>query len=472
MPSRTECGLVGAWAANAPSDPFPLTSPLALTSLRALQHRGSDTWGLASVSCSLPEFVSTRVGEGKVPMQEDQQMTSMARLLGVLGHVRYATDGGKRSMLANAHPIAGGSCRGAFAVAFNGHIDGGSGIPGIAPGTADVHRVAAFLTDHPGLVWTAVLEDLLVKIPSAYSLVVLTTTGLWCVRDRYGYKPLVTAVLQDGDGVDRLSVVASEQGAIVALAKEARLQIRNIVPVGPGTTQWINGSGRSVLRPVSALAPLPRPKRCSLEAIYFMRPGARFDSLSVEDFRHRCGVALAHCDIAAGTDYPFASTIVVGCPKSGMLAGEGYALGSRLMYSQVLRLVDPSVRSFIQPTQEARQRTVRKKLRVVGSLAGKSVIVVDDSIVRGNSMREVVRMLREAGAEAVHVRVASPPVVNVCKWGVDIPDVEDLFAGAEAPSADRIGADSLRYLPRRELAVQTGGGWCRACFTSKEAGDS
>lgn len=227
------------------------------------------------------------------------------------------------------------------------------------------------------------------------------------------------------------------------------------------------------MRQDKRLMPLPLERRCSLEVIYFMRPDSRFDAVNIEDFRHQCGVMLAQEDARAGIDFDFHRTLVVGCPKSGLVAGGGYAAGASLVHSQALKVSDKAVRSFIQPTQEARQQTVRKKLYVAGSLKGKDVILVDDSIVRGNSIVHTVRMLRDAGARKVHVRIASPPVVNVCRWGVDIPDIEELFAAKEPPTAERIGADSLRYLSREQLTRATGSrGWCQACFTSADADPS
>lgn len=469
MPSRTECGLVAVWTAPSvldPATPFQpfLTPPLALAALRSLQHRGSDTWGLATIDVRTPESISTRVDPGLVPAQEEATVREHGRnLIGALGHVRYATDGGKDRVLGDAHPVMGGSCRGVFAVAFNGHIEGDR-LPG---DDGDVHRMARHIADHPAPDWGTVLRDILVEVPSAYSLIVLTPSGVWCCRDRYGYKPLETATIYSKMGVAVAYAAASERAAIRTVAEEAGLFAgMETHALAPGGAVWIGNTGITEFRQDQRLLPMPSPRRCSLEAIYFMRPDSRFDALTMDDFRHRCGVALAKEDIRAGVEFDFHRTIVVGCPKSGLVAGRGYAAGGSLVCAQALRVSDRTVRSFIQPTQEARQQAVRKKLYVAGSLAGKDIILVDDSIVRGNSVVRTVQMLREAGARKVHVRIASPPVVNVCNWGVDIPDVEDLFAAKEAPTAERIGADSLRYLTKQQLTRLTGKGWCQACFTS------
>lgn len=426
-----ECGVIGVLAPGRPA------VPMLLDGLFTLQHRGQESAGLAVWDGG--DDIATRLGMGLVGDAIGGQVDGLSGSLGI-GHVRYSTSGA--SSLANAQPIRGRRRgRTPFAIAHNGNL---TWVPG--PGGSDTRRLATLLGGvHRPL--GATMADTLPLVSGAYSLVAMADGTLYAARDSYGFRPLSMGVLEGGGWV-----VASETAALDALGAEF---VRDVEPGEivefdvRGTRSYRFGGGRSAL--------------CVFEHVYFARPDSVIDKRSVYEVRRDCGAALAR-------EAPVEADLVMPVPDTARIAALGYAEESGIRYAEGLVRNIYVSRTFIQPSQAQRQGGVRLKLRPVEHVvAGRSVVVVDDSIVRATSAKQVVALLRSAGATRVHVRVASPAVRWPCFFGVDIRVGDDLAARHRtAEEMGRlVGADSLAYLSADALVSAARGSMdlCSACFT-------
>jgi amidophosphoribosyltransferase len=294
------------------------------------------------------------------------------------------------------------------------------------------------------------VADALHQVEGAYSLVFLSPDELVAVRDPYGFRPLCLGKLDDA------YLIASEPPAFQLIGAEF---IRDIEP---GELVLINESGLQSLRPFRTGA--TRRYMCIFEYVYFARPDASFDGISVYDARKRMGRALFE-------DQPVEADMVVPVPDSGVSAALGYAEASGIPFELGLIRSHYVGRTFIEPSQSIRHFGVRLKLHPVQSLLkGKRVVVIDDSIVRGTTSRKIVKMIRDAGAKEVHLRISSPPTSWPCFYGIDTPTREELIAAHNSVSEvnDYVTADSLGYLSLDGLKRAVGGeGFCSACFSGR-----
>ncbi|MCB9671271.1 MAG: amidophosphoribosyltransferase, partial [Alphaproteobacteria bacterium] len=296
----------------------------------------------------------------------------------------------------------------------------------------------------------------------AYSVVVLTEDGIWAMRDPRGFRPLCIGTLETGDGREGF-VVASESCALETIGAKYVREVR------PGE---IVGLGPQGLRSWMALETLPERALCVFEYVYFARPDSQLEDRSVHAVREAFGRRL-------GVEAPAEADIVVGIPDSAIPAAVGFAEATGIPYREGLAKNRYIGRTFIQPDAQLRKDKVRLKYNPLrDSLAGKRVVLVDDSIVRGSTAGPLVRLVRDAGATEVHVRVSSPPVRHPCFMGVDLGTYEEIIAARTSIEAIRehIGADSLAYLSHdgmmevvRDGLDATDGrcGHCRACFTGE-----
>ena len=448
-PPRDACGVFGVWA------PGEEVAKLAYFGLYALQHRGQESAGIA-VSDGARIVVYKDMG--LVAQVFDESVLSTLRGHIAVGHCRYSTSGS--SVWENAQPTFRSTPTASLALGHNGNLintlelaaiaaaGGGAGLPGLGA-TSDTDVLTALFAD-PRM--GSVEESALAALPlvrGAYSLVFMDERTLYAARDPQGFRPLVLGRLERG------WVVASETAALdivgAAFVRE----------VEPGELIVIDEEGvrsRSFAR--------PHPSGCLFEYVYLARPDTAIAGRSVHATRVQVGRMLA-------AEHPVEADLVIPVPESGTPAAIGYAQASGIPYGQGLVKNSYVGRTFIQPSQTIRQRGIRLKLNPLREvIAGQRVVVVDDSLVRGNTQRAIVAMLRESGAAEVHVRISSPPVAWPCFYGIDFASRAELAAGSLSVEEIResIGADSLGYISLAGLTEATtlpAEELCRACFDGK-----
>ncbi|MEW6582081.1 MAG: amidophosphoribosyltransferase [Actinomycetota bacterium] len=441
---REECGVFGVAA------PGRDVSRLAFWALHALQHRGQESAGIAATD---GRWMTVQKDLGLVGDVFDEP--SLRSLTGTtaIGHVRYSTTGANRWQ--NAQPVSRTRGEGYVAIAHNGNLTNtdalrreldGTGTELVA--TSDSELIAALIADEPGTLLDAVTA-VMPRLVGAYSVVALTSDGeLVAFRDPHGVRPLVLGRVDGGHCVASETCALDQIGA--ALLRE----------VTPGEAVRIDADGVTGHQ----VMPAAGARLCIFESIYFARPDSLLDGRTVWESRRAMGAELAG-------ESPVDADMVVGLPDSGTPAAIGFAGASGIPYAEAVVRNRYVGRSFIQPDQEMRQRGVWLKFNPLRELiAGRRLVVIDDSIVRGNTTRQVVAMLREAGAAEVHLRISSPPIAWPCFYGIDMADRAELFAAQMDVEGIRrsVGADSLAYLSLDGLQRAIGrpaSGYCRACFT-------
>ena len=429
--------------------------PLAHTvyyGLYALQHRGQESAGI--VVNHDREFYSHKdLGlVSEVFSQEELDRLPKGNI--AIGHVRYGTTGG--TLRVNCQPIEVHHHKGNLALAHNGNLSNADRLHksleeegAIFHTTSDTEIIAYMITRHR--LKEKSIEDAVSKamydLEGAYSLVITSPTKMIAVRDPHGFRPLCYGVTKDGS-----YVVASETCALYAVGAEW------VKDLEPGEMLVFDDNRVTSRREHCDSA----PKRiCIFEYIYFARPDSRIDEISVHRSRLLLGSILAKTA-------PVDADIVIGVPDSGLAAALGYSHEAGIPYGIGLIKNKYIGRTFISPGQEDRIDKVKIKLSPVKSeIEGKRIVLIDDSIVRGTTMGQIVRMLRDAGAKEVHIRISAPPFLHPCYYGTDIDSEENLIAcHMSVPEiCKETGADSLAYLPLKTLKEITGkSDYCAACF--------
>ncbi len=446
-----ECGVFGVFDKGDIGD----IATLCYYGLYALQHRGQESCGIA---------VNDR---GVVTNYRDLGLVNEVftpehlRSLGggqiALGHVRYATTGTRRR--SNAQPLVSSHVKGSMTIAHNGNLTNAAELReekelqgGIFHTTSDTEVIAYSIT---GARLTAPSIELAVaeamkKLHGAYSLLVMSPRKLIAARDPQGFRPLCMGK------IGQSTVFASESCALSAVGAEF---VRDIAP---GEIVCVTEEGiQSIQSHCGGPSSL-----CVFEYIYFARPDSIIEGASVHAARVRAGEELAK-------EHPVEADVVIGVPDSGIDAAIGYARQSGIPYGMGFLKNKYIGRTFIAPTQVQRENDVRIKLNpIAATVAGKRVIMVDDSIVRGTTSLKIIRLLREAGAKEVHVRLSCPPFLYPCHFGTDIDSSENLIAFNHSIDEIRgiIGADTLGYLSQEalgHLAPECPLGYCDGCFTGK-----
>ncbi len=446
-PPRDACGVFGVWS------PGEDVAKLAYYGLHALQHRGQESAGIA-VSDGRRIVVHKEMG--LVAQVFDEPSLTALRGDIAVAHCRYSTTGA--SVWANAQPTFRSTPAVSLALGHNGNLtntgelaamlppDNGFGVPRATSDTDVLTELFVRGPDGPGGVEEAAAR-VLPLVKGAYSLVFMDEDTLYAARDPQGFRPLVLGRLAAG------WVVASETAALDIVGAAFIREVR------PG--ELISLDERGVRSRIFAAA---SPKTCLFEYVYLARPDTTIGGRGLHATRVQIGRTLAREHPAADAD------LVIPVPESGTPAAIGYAEASGIPYGQGLVKNSYVGRTFIQPSQTIRQRGIKLKLNPLRDvIAGKRIVVVDDSIVRGNTQQAIVAMLREAGAIEVHVRIASPPVKWPCFYGIDFASRDELIAGSCTVEQirDSIGADSLGYVSLDGLVAATeqpGGSLCRACF--------
>jgi len=450
-----ECGVFGVLGRQDAAN-------LVYLGLYALQHRGQESAGIASVT-----------EDGRIVSEKEMGYVAdvftparLARLPGdtAIGHVRYSTAGG--SMLCNAQPIVAFTSKGPIAVAHNGNLINGGELRSqleaegaIFNSTADseviVHLIAR--SKKPDL--ESAFLDALSQLQGAYAMALLAPGRIFAARDPYGFRPLVLGRLEDA------FTVSSETCAFDLISAET------VREVGAGEVLVIERPEGTPIVRVIREGTAPREARCIFEHVYFARPDSVVFGNSVAATRQKFGAQLAK-------EHPIdpQNAIVVPVPDSGVFAALGYSLESGIPFQYGLVRNHYVGRTFIEPKQAIRSFGVKVKLNPVQHLVkGKRVILIDDSIVRGTTSKKIVRMLKDAGAAEVHMRISSPPTSWPCYYGIDTPERTQLIGATHTLEEIRtfIEADSLGYLSEDGMleAVRNDDDprelYCTACFTGK-----
>ncbi|MCB0047300.1 MAG: amidophosphoribosyltransferase [Caldilineaceae bacterium] len=442
---REACGVFGVFA------PGSDVARLAYFSLYALQHRGQEGAGI--VSCD-GRVAHVHKGMGLVSQVFNEDNLQALHGHMAIGHTRYSTTGAPR--LRNTQPYIVETLDGPLAIAHNGNLinapqlrrellERGVGLQTSTDSEVIIHVLAGAGSAD----WPARIRILMAKAEGAYSLTILTRNAIYGVRDPWGLRPLALGRLDDGRGY----VLASESCAF------GTINAGLVQEIQPGEIVKLDADGYQIFQGT----PPEKPAFCTFEQIYFARPDSTFNGKLVHKVRQKLGRQLAR-------EAPAEADMVMPVPDSGTPHAIGFAQKSGIPYSEGLIKSRYIGRTFIQPTDELRRAGVRMKFNPLPeNLAGRRVVLVDDSIVRGNTSGPLVQMLREAGAKEVHVRVACPPIRFPCFMGVDMASQDELIAARQsiAEICEHIGADSLAYLSLDGLmkALKAEEGYCNACFT-------
>ncbi|MGM9642707.1 MAG: amidophosphoribosyltransferase [Eubacteriales bacterium] len=441
-----ECGVFGAMSEGACD-----IASLAYYGLYALQHRGQESCGIVVNDDGV--FTSQKDTGLLSEVFTDEGLKRFPRGTMAVGHVRYGTTGG--SGRNNCQPIEVNHQKGKMALAHNGNLSNAAKLrdelelSGAIFHTTSDTEIIAYVITKERLTAPSIEEAVsraMNTLDGAYSLVLMSSRKLVCARDKYGFRPLCYGKTPDGT-----YIVASESCAIVAVGGEV------IRDVEPGEILVFTESGVTSHREHCNTA---KKKLCVFEYIYFARPDSIIDGVSVHEARVRAGEVLAKT-------HPCEADLVVGVPDSGLDAALGFSRASGIPYGIGLIKNKYIGRTFIAP--DGRLDKVKIKLSAVtAAVKGKRIVLIDDSIVRGTTSGRIVKLLRDAGASQVHMRVSSPEFLHPCYYGTDIDSEENLIAANHSVPeiCKMIGADSLGFLPTAGLCTLTGNReYCSACFT-------
>ncbi len=445
MAIHEECGIFGIHGSEyCASDVY--------YGLFSLQHRGQESCGIATNDDASIECVK---GMGLVSdvLSNDKIKDLKGDI--AIGHVRYSTAGG--SVPENAQPIVTQYSKGTLSIAHNGNLtnaielkreleDKGAIFHTTTDSEVIAYLIASKRASTPSV--EEAVKEVMGIIKGGYALLVMSPRKLIAARDPFGLKPLVMGKL------DKATIFCSETCALEAVGAEFIRDINpgEIVVVEDGNIRSIDSGIKRGM------------KKCVFEYIYFARPDSVIDGISVAMARREAGRILAR-------KHPCDCDIVIGVPESGIDAALGFSAESGIPYEKGFVKNSYVGRTFIKPSQEQRKQAVKIKLNPISAVVkGKRVVIIDDSIVRGNTIANQVNMLRNAGAVEVHVRISSPPFMHPCYYGTDVPDEEHLIACSHTipEICGIIGADSLGYLDTEDLDAMLGGDgfrYCDACFT-------
>ena len=443
-----KCAVVGIYGCED-------ASKLAYFSLHALQHRGQEAAGISSSDGTKLHTIKKR---GLVMRVFDEEKLNTLSGTSAVGHTRYSTAGD--DSILDAQPVFARYDLGEMAIVHNGNLTNAEEVR-----NALIKKGAIFQTfmDTENLIHLIAksskdklldrIIDAVQRIEGAFSLVFLSRTKMFAMRDRFGFRPLSLGRLPNGG-----YIVASETCAFDLVSAT---YIRDVEP-------WELLIFEEGKEPISIKVYEPTPKHCIFEYVYFARPDSSVFGQSVYKTRKNMGKELSRVE-------PVEADIIIPVPDGGVPAAIGYSQESGIPYEMGIMRNHYIGRTFIEPTQEMRDLKVKMKLSpMIEIIKDKKVIVVDDSIVRGTTSRRIIRMLKEAGAKEVHMRISSPPTTDPCFYGVDTPSKDKLIAANKTIQeiCDYIEADSLAYLNEELLLRSVNSSveeekYCTACFTGK-----
>lgn len=452
MGIHEECGVFGILSNQKEN-----LGKLVYYGLYALQHRGQESCGIVVNDDGV--FSSYKdLGLVSEVFSRDT-LAHLSEGTMAVGHVRYGTTGG--TIRNNCQPIEVNHQKGKMALAHNGNLSNALELRdklelsgAIFHTTSDTETIAYMITRER--LTAPSIEDAVSHamnaLEGAYSLILMSSAKMIAVRDPYGFRPLCYGKMQDGT-----YVIASESCALTAVGAEL---VRDLLP---GEILVFSEQGIESRREHCGIR---KQKTCIFEYIYFARPDSVIDKISVSAARIQAGKILAQ-------KKPVRADLVIGVPDSGLDAALGFSQASGIPYGIGLVKNKYIGRTFISPGEKERVDLVRMKLSpIISAIRGKRVVLIDDSIVRGTTSKQIVTLLREAGAKEIHMRISAPPFLHPCYYGTDIDSEENLIAShhGEEEIADLIGADSLGYLPLECLHELIGNhAYCDACFSGNYA---
>ncbi len=447
-----ECGVFGIFSEKTQN-----VSQTVYYGLFALQHRGQESCGIVVNDNGLFNYYKDTgiVNDVFTP----QVMDRLGNGNIAIGHVRYGTTG--KNQRINAQPIVVNHIKGPMALAHNGNLVNSYDLRqelelegSIFHTTSDTEVISYIITKER--IKTASIEQAvnraMTRLKGAYSLVIMSPQKLIAARDENGFRPLCYGIKDDGS-----YVVASESCALDSVGAKF---VRDI---DPGEIVIFESGGIKTIRDHCGVK---KPSICIFEYIYFARPDSVINGISVHGARLKAGACLA-------MEHPVSADVVIGVPDSGIDAAIGYSRQSGIPYGVGLIKNKYIGRTFINPGQKSREDKVRIKLNCIAdTVCQKRVVLIDDSIVRGTTSARIVKLLRDAGAKEIHMRVSAPPFLNPCFYGTDIDSREHLIAcNHTVPEIEKIlGVDSLGYLSAEHLSLligtKKGEGYCDACFSN------
>jgi len=439
------CSVVGVYR-------NPNASKIAYYALFAMQHRGQEAGGISSSDGTRIYTIKDR---GLVTQIFKEESFKVLKGDVAIGHTRYSTAGD--DSILDAQPVFARYGLGEISIVHNGNFVNGRELReelinrgAIFQSNMDTENLIHLIAKNPAPTLKERIIQSLKRVKGAYSLIILSRSKMFAVRDPFGFRPLSIGKLRSGG-----YIVASETSAFELVGADP---IRDIEP-----GEMVIFEGESFTS--QQLFP-PTPKRCIFEYIYFARPDSVVFGKNVYQVREQMGRELAK-------ELPVDADMVVPVPDSGVAAALGYSQESGIPFEMAIMRNHYVGRTFIEPTQEVRDLKVKLKLSPIKEeIRGKRLIVIDDSIVRGTTSRRIIRMLREAGAKEIHMRIASPATVGPCYYGVDTPTKEELIASKLSVEEIRrfIEADTLAYLSLEGLFKSVGGdptSYCVACFNGE-----
>lgn len=452
-PSKLQdaCGIVGIVQKGNPD-----TAHMAYFGLMALQHRGQES---AGICVSNDEILSSYKDMGLVQDVFDDKILNLLRGDMCLGHVRYSKQ--SENFVTNAQPLVVKTRKGTIAIAINGALINGEALReemseagAIFTTNTDCEVIAALLAKfYKDYSIIEAIKLTMEQLKGAFALSIMTQDKLIGIRDKYGIRPLSIGKLEDGYMIASESVAFDICNAVL---------VRDVAPGEIVVLTRDAISFESTLEKSACCL-------CSFEHVYFARPDSFIDNLSVYKTREDAGRELAK-------EFGVQADLVVGVPDSGTPAAIGFSKESGIPYCVGLIKNRYVGRTFIQPTQTMRELSVRLKLNPMkGMIAGKRIVLIDDSMVRGTTSKQIIYSLKQAGAKEVHLRVCSPEVINICHFGIDIPSTKQLISAKynHKEICELIGADSLEFLSLQGLQKALGENsqtYCYGCFSGKWPG--
>jgi amidophosphoribosyltransferase len=444
--ARSNCGVAGVYGT-------PDASQLTYLTLYALQHRGQESTGIVSND---GHRVYRKVGQGLVSdvFAEPKDLDALQGHLAI-GHNRYSTTGSTH--LVNAQPLLFNTQHGPFAISHNGNFTNSGTLRvelerqgALFQTSTDTEVVAHIMARSKKVEMVDKLIEAMRQLRGAFSLVMMLKDRIYAARDPHGVRPLC---------------IGEKNGVYFVVSETCALDLvraNYIRDIEPGELVQIDQTGIRSYK----YSDEQNKYACIFEFIYFARPDSRIFNENVDKIRRKLGKILA-------LESPADADIVISVPDSSNTAAVGYSRRSNLKFELGLIRNHYIGRTFINPQQNMRDFSVRVKFNTVkGVLNGRRVVVVEDSIVRGTTLKQLVRLVRQAGAKEVHIRVSSPPIISPCFYGMDFPSRSELIANQRSIEEirDYLGCDSLAYLSHKglmEAVADTGNGFCAACFTAE-----
>lgn len=447
---KTECGVLGVWTPKL--EMVNLVKPLLLK----LQHRGQDSSGIGYIENESGE-IKVQKALGKVENLIESNVAHESQYF--IGHTRYTTSSKEKSLIDSAHPIIGTYNGENFTFVFNGNI------PNVEN---DTEYIRDFFRDTKKTNFCDTLRDFIKRVPRAYNIIFIYDSKLWIIRDSYGTRPLNIMIALDG------TVIISSETCVFDTLPDKQMNFT--IDIKPGhITKVENGYIQNI-----EVVKLPHTAFCLFEYIYFMKPGSNSQEpkKSVGDIRRLFGKQLAIQELENPGDFnPKNSndTIVTSIPNTANDYAIGYAKEMGLEFVPAVKKQESSLRTFIEPTQKERAAASRKKYIYDESLIkNKHVILVDDSIVRGITIKNIGEKIREYGPKSIHIRVGCPAIMNTCNLGVDMSSEAELIANQHLDTEsirDTLGVDSLIYLKLENInEVINLSNFCSGCMNGNYNG--